>query len=38
MEEKIWKKFFVTKVISPELVSLICLYLEQDTFNHKPMC
>ena len=38
MHEKIVKKFFVTKVIAPELVSLNSLYLEQDTFNRQPMC
>ena len=38
MQEKIEKNVFVTKIIASELVSLNCLYLEQDTFHRQPMC
>ena len=38
MKKKIYKKFFVTKIIASELVSLNCLYLEMHTFHREPMC
>ena len=38
IHEKIEKKFFVSKIIPCELVSLTCLYEEQDTFHRQPMC
>ena len=33
MQQKIEKKFFVSEIIAPELVSLNCPYDEQDTFH-----
>ena len=33
MKQKIEKNFFVSKIIASELVSLNCLYQEQDTFH-----
>ena len=38
MNEKSEKKFFVSEIISSELVSLNCLYEEQETFQQQPMC
>ena len=38
MQQKIQKKFFVSEIIASELVSLNCLYEEQDTFHWQPMC
>ena len=33
MQQKIVEKFFVSDIIASELVSLTCLYSEQDTFH-----
>ena len=35
---KIQKKFFVSEIIASELVSLNCLYEEEDTCHRQPMC
>ena len=33
MQQKVDKNFFVSQIIASELVSLKCLYSEQDTFH-----
>ena len=33
MEQEIQKKYFLSETIASELVSLNCLYYEQDTFH-----
>ena len=38
MQQKTEKTFFVSEIIASELVSLNCLYEEQDTFHPQPMC
>ena len=38
MQQKTEKTFFVSEIIASELVSLNCLYEEQDTFHRQPMC
>ena len=37
MLPEIEKKFFVSQIIASVLVSLNCLYEEQDTFHRQPM-
>ena len=32
------KKFFVFEIIASDLVSLNCLYEEQDGFHGRPLC
>ena len=38
MHQENQKKFFISEIIAYELVSLNCLYEEQDTFHRQPMC
>ena len=38
MQQEIEKKFFFSEIMASELVSLNCLYQEQDTFHQQPMC
>ena len=38
MQQRIQKKFFVSEIIASELVSLNCLYEDQDAFHRQPMC
>ena len=38
MEHKTEKKFFVSEIIAPVLVSLYSIYEEQDTFHRQPIC
>ena len=38
MDQKIQKKFFVSEIITSELVSLHCPYEEQDNFHRQPIC
>ena len=38
MQQKNAKKVLVSEIIASELVSLNCLYKEQDTFHRQPMC
>ena len=37
MQSKIEKKLFVSEVIASELLSLNCLYQEQDTSHQNPI-
>ena len=38
MHQEIEKKFFVFEINASELVSLNCLYQEQDNFHWQSMC
>ena len=38
MQQKIAKEFLVSEIIASELVSLNCLYEDQDAFHRQPMC
>ena len=38
MEQQISQKFLVSEIITSELVSLNCLYEEQDAFHRQAMC
>ena len=38
MQQNIEKKFFVSQMPAFELVSLNCLYYEQNTFHWEPIC
>ena len=38
MQQITLKKFFVFEIIASDLVSLNCLYEEQDGFHRRPLC
>ena len=38
MPHKMERNIFVSYIIAPELVSLSCIYYEQDTFDRQAMC